>query len=80
MIFQHSARWPNPSSIQWIRPHSHSGGGATGGGTDRSDPGYNPWKKETWNLTEQSKIFRTDPERARNLARQAGETLPPVAV
>jgi hypothetical protein len=58
----------------------HSGGGATGGGTDRSDPGYNPWKKETWNLTEQSKIFRTDPERARNLARQAGETLPPVAV
>jgi hypothetical protein len=57
----------------------HVGGGATGSGTDKTDPGYNPWKKETWNLTEQSKIFRADPDRARTLARQAGVTLPATA-
>jgi hypothetical protein len=57
----------------------HAGGGATGSNSDKTDPGYNPWKKETWNLTEQSKIFRADPDRARNLARQAGATLPTAA-
>jgi hypothetical protein len=57
----------------------HVGGGATGSGTDKMDPGYNPWKKETWNLTEQSKVFRADPDRARTLARRAGATLPTTA-
>ena len=32
----------------------------------------NPWAKEHWNMTEQGKIFKESPERARQLAEQAG--------
>jgi phenylalanyl-tRNA synthetase alpha subunit len=35
----------------------------------------NPWSKEHWNLTEQGRIFREDPERARQLAAAAGVKL-----
>lgn len=34
--------------------------------------GPNPWKKETWNETEQGKIFKADPTRAQRLAVEAG--------
>lgn len=33
---------------------------------------YNPWKKETYNLTEQGKIIRENPELAQKLKAQAG--------
>jgi len=35
----------------------------------------NPWKPETRNLTEQGRLIREDPERARKLAAQAGVKL-----
>jgi gas vesicle protein len=35
---------------------------------DKTPPGVkNPWKKETWNLTEQGKLLREDPELAKQL-------------
>lgn len=38
-------------------------------------PATNPFARDTWNLTEQGKIFREDPARARQLAAAAGEKL-----
>ena len=49
-----------------------SKGGAKGGGPLA---GTNPWKKETFNMTEQGRILKEDPERARRLAAQAGKVI-----
>lgn len=43
-----------------------------GGGTN---PTGNPFAKETFNLTEQGKLFRENPEQARALAAAAGVTI-----
>lgn len=42
--------------------------------TDGSKPtqGYNPWKKDSFNLTEQGKIFKENPEQAKQLMAEAG--------
>ncbi len=42
--------------------------------TNTIDPSMknNPWKKETFNLTDQGKIFKENPEQARQLMSQAG--------
>lgn len=37
--------------------------------------GFNPWAKDTFNLTEQGKLVRENPEYAKKLAAQAGVTL-----
>ena len=52
--------------------NGNSGGGAPGpGGAGRSGE-VNPFKAETLNRTEQAALFRTDPEKARRLQREAG--------
>jgi hypothetical protein len=51
---------------------SQGGGGGPKGGQGTTG---NPWKKETFNLTQQSAIYREDPTRAKALAAQAGVTL-----
>lgn len=56
------------------------GVGATGGGATTSHGGtisgkVNPWKDETKNVTEQCRIFRQNPELARQMAREAGKTV-----
>ena len=33
--------------------------------------GYNPWKKETFNLTDQGKIFKENPDLAKQLMGQS---------
>lgn len=38
-------------------------------------PSSNPWKKETFNLTEQGKLFRENPAQARQMAAEAGITI-----
>lgn len=43
-----------------------------GGG---SGPSINPFKAETYNMTEQAKLFRSNPEQARALAAAAGVTI-----
>lgn len=61
-------------------PHlfkSSSGGGASnssaGGG--RSTAAGNPWKKESWNVTEQMKAIKADKAEASRMAAEAGTTL-----
>jgi hypothetical protein len=54
-------------------PHlfeSNAGGGAVGngsGGVGNKTPVRNPFKKETWNLTEQMRMQKTDPQQAARL-------------
>lgn len=54
------------------------GGGAGGGGGDKGHDktGPNPFKKETLNMTEQMKLMKADPAKARRLAAEAGVRLP----
>ena len=59
-------------------PHlfeQNAGGGAVGngsGGVGQMNHGRNPWKQETWNLTEQSKMARMNPVLAKQLKAAAG--------
>ncbi|BDR66980.1 scaffold protein [Clostridium tetani] len=41
----------------------------------KTPEGYNPWKKDTFNLTEQGKILKENPARAKELASAAGLNL-----
>lgn len=54
---------------------TNSGGGHQGGG-GAGHTGANPFKKETWNLTQQSVLLKKDRAQAIALAKQAGVTLP----
>ncbi len=49
--------------------YNPAGGAGAGGGTT------NPWKKETYNLTEQGRILKENPVQAKQLASAAGITL-----
>lgn len=57
-----------------------SGSGANQGGNGNrgrnGSPGVNPFKKETYNLTEQGQLLRSNPDLARRMAKEAGVTLP----
>jgi hypothetical protein len=58
------------------RPHwwpQSKGGGA--GGSNGGPGGPNPFSKDGWNLTEQGKVYSSDPARARQLAEAAGTTV-----
>lgn len=48
-----------------LRGGTPPGGG--GGGQGGSGGQKNPWKKETYNLTEQGKILKEDPDLAKQL-------------
>ena len=62
--------------LQSLRPHwwgpSQGGGARPGGG---GNTGNNPWASETWNMTEQNRIYRENPQRAQQLARSAGTSI-----
>jgi hypothetical protein len=47
---------------------------STNGGGPNT-PATNPFKKDTYNLTEQGKMFRENPEQARAMAAEAGVTI-----
>lgn len=54
----------------------HSGGGAQGSGaTGGGGTVINPFKKETWNLTEQYMLIKNSPSKAVALAKEAGVNL-----
>lgn len=58
-------------------PHlfnKNSGSGAAGSGSGGVGNGVkNPWRKESWNLTEQMKLLRNDPKAAEQLKAAAGK-------
>lgn len=51
------------------KPPYHPNGGSGGSGTD------NPFAKETFNLTKQGELLKTNPEQARAMAAAAGVTI-----
>lgn len=52
-----------------------AGGSGAGGGGGRLPDGGNPWAKETFNLTKQAQILKTDKAAAQRLAAKAGVPL-----
>lgn len=66
------------SEMQQRKPHwwGPSGGGGAGGNRGAGGGGTNnPWRAETWNLTEQGKIVKENRTRADQLAQSAGTTV-----
>lgn len=59
------------------KDHILKGGNSGGGsGSGTGDGGFkNPWSKEHWNMTEQGKLFKESPEKARQLAAQVGHKI-----
>jgi hypothetical protein len=57
----------------FVGARDNAGGGAGGNGGGGSDKVTNPWKTETFNLTEQGRINRDDPELAKRLKAAAGK-------
>ncbi len=68
--------WAKSDEGKAFIANGNSGGGANGSGKGNQGGDTNPWAKGTWNLTEQGKIYKADPNRARELAKAAG-ALPP---
>lgn len=74
---------PGLTPKQWLedmqakRPHwfGTTQGGGAGGGKGGGAGGPNPWSSDTWNLTEQGNILRSDRARAERLAKAAGTTI-----
>lgn len=67
--------WAKTDTGKAFVTNGSSGGGAGGSGGGGGGGEANPWKKETLNRTEQGRLFRTDPAKARRLASEAGVTL-----
>lgn len=63
--------------IQDKKPHWFPGnvGGGAGGSRTPGAAGKNPWSADGWNLTEQGKILRENPEKAGRLAAMVGVDL-----
>jgi len=62
-------------AIQQSDPYLFGESGKVGSGTNppgAGNPEANPWKKETWNLTQQGKILREDPAKATRMKAEAG--------
>ena len=64
------------SEMQEKRPHwwpvSEGGGAGGGSGGNATD---NPWSKKNWNMTEQSKKYKENPQQAERMAKSAGTTI-----
>jgi cysteinyl-tRNA synthetase len=62
-------------AIQQSDPYLFGESGKVGSGTNppgAGNPEANPWKKETWNLTQQGKILLEDPAKATRMKAEAG--------
>lgn len=58
---------------KFIASAENQGGGAGGGGGGAKIK--NAWSPEHWNLSEQGRIFKADPERAKRMAAEHGKTV-----
>lgn len=65
------------SEMQSKRPHwwGPSQGGGAGGNRSGNGGGSNPWTAASWNMTEQGRVLRENPQRAEQLAKSAGTTI-----
>jgi hypothetical protein len=55
-----------------FKPSSGGGASNSSAGGGRNTTGSNPWKKESWNVTEQMKALKADKSEASRLAAEAG--------
>jgi hypothetical protein len=62
-----------PKRVHWW--DATIGGGAIGNGGSGDIGGVNPFSAETWNMTQQGALVRTNPAKADMLAKQAGTTV-----
>lgn len=62
------------TEMQSKRPHwwGPSAGGGAPGNRGGVGGGANPWSKDSWNMTEQARIYTENPARAEQLAKSAG--------
>lgn len=72
---------PGVDAVVWLtdmqakRPHwwgTTSGGGAGGNNGRGGTNGANPWAADTWNMTEQARMYKENPTRSAQLATAAG--------
>lgn len=65
------------TDMQAKRPHwwGPSQGGGAGGNRGGGSGVTNPWSKDSWNLTEQGRIYKENTGRAEQLAKAAGTTI-----
>lgn len=61
------------SSPHLFRTEGQSGGYKPNGG--ENPPAINPWKKDSFNLTEQGRIYKENPTQAKEMAAAAGVTI-----
>ncbi len=62
-------------ALQQSDPYLFGESGKVGSGTNPPGAGtgeVNPWKKDSWNLTQQGKILREDPAKATRMKAEAG--------
>ena len=62
-------------ALQQSDPYLFGDSGKVGGGTNPPGAGtgeVNPWKKDSWNLTQQGKILLEDPAKATRMKAEAG--------
>lgn len=65
------------TDMQRTRPHwwPESVGGGASGSRGSGGGATNPFLKANWNMSEQGRLYRENPERAQQLATQAGTTI-----
>lgn len=65
------------TDMQAKRPHwwGPSQGGGAGGNRGGGSGVTNPWSKDSWNLTEQGRIYKENSGKAEQLAKAAGTTI-----
>lgn len=68
--------WAKSDEGKAFIANGNSGSGANGSGKGNTGGDTNPWAKGSWNLTEQGRIYKADPTRARDLAKAAGAVPP----
>jgi len=70
-----TAQWLN--DLQEARPHwwGESVGGGAGGAKGGGGTGNNPFSHANWNVTEQGRAYKENPEKAKQLAQAAGTKL-----
>ena len=64
---EHIAEWAKSDQGKFFTQAPNNQGGGAGGGSGGNPSGFNPWAKDSYNLTKQGEILRSDPELAARL-------------